>query len=126
MIEEKYKFVIEKFGGYAKWNHDSKYFTSLLSKSSDLSSYFEVLKDPNWIKSMNEEIEALNWNGTWEIADLPYGRKPIGCKWVYKIKYESICEIEGYKARLVAKGYNQHELLDFDETFSPIVKNSNY
>ncbi|GKD45151.1 ribonuclease H-like domain-containing protein, partial [Tanacetum coccineum] len=55
-------------------------------------------------------------------SDLPAGRKAIGSKWVWKIKYKSDGEIERYKARLVSKGFNQRKGIDFDETFSPVVK----
>lgn len=58
---------------------------------------------------MQAELEALNNNSTWVITDLPQGKKPIGCKWVYKIKYKADVSIERYKARLVAKGFTQVE-----------------
>ncbi|GKE35262.1 ribonuclease H-like domain-containing protein [Tanacetum coccineum] len=90
--------------------------------SVKLTCYSDVLKDPNWVDAMNNEIEALNINNTWVICDLPIGRKPIGCKWIYKIKYKASGEIERYKARLVAKGFSQREGFDYDETFSPVLK----
>ncbi|GKF92706.1 ribonuclease H-like domain-containing protein, partial [Tanacetum coccineum] len=68
------------------------------------------------------EMDDLYRNNTWDIIDLPVGRKAIGSKWVWKIKYKSDGEIERYKARLVANGFNQREGIDFDKTFSPVVK----
>lgn len=56
------------------------------------------------------------------MSDLSGGRKAIGCKWVYKIKYKSNGEIERFNVRLVAKRYNQKEGIDFNETFFPMVK----
>nr|GEW60435.1 hypothetical protein [Tanacetum cinerariifolium] len=58
---------------------------------------------------MLEEIDALLRNGTWEMFQLPEGRKAIGRKWIYKIKFRSSDEIDRYKARLVAKGFGQKE-----------------
>ncbi|KAJ0558902.1 putative RNA-directed DNA polymerase [Helianthus annuus] len=86
------------------------------------SSYSEAVKDPRWIEAMNKEMEALYKNETWVLCDLPKGRKPIGCRWIYKIKYKANGEVERFKARLVAKGYSQREGVDFGETFSPVVK----
>lgn len=61
---------------------------------------------------MNSKIEALEANGTWTLTMLPKGKKPIGCKCVYKRKYNFDGIIERYNARLVAKGYNQVEGMD--------------
>lgn len=71
---------------------------------------------------MQAELDALTRNNTWSLVPLPVGHKPIGCKWVYKIKYNSDGSIERYKARLVAKGYTQIEGVDYLETFSLTAK----
>lgn len=65
-------------------------------------------------------MEALYRNKIWEICHLPADRRPMGYKWVYKIKYKSNGEVEWFKERLVAKGYNHREGIDFD--FSPVAK----
>jgi len=58
---------------------------------------------------MKDEIEALKLNKTWEIVETPKNVKPIGCRWVYKIKRKPDGSVERYKARLVAKGFSQVE-----------------
>lgn len=55
---------------------------------------------------MAEEIKTLEANDTWDIVNLPFGRKPIRCKWVYKIKHNVDGTIERYKVELVAKEYS--------------------
>ncbi|GJV99396.1 ribonuclease H-like domain-containing protein [Tanacetum coccineum] len=70
----------------------------------------------------SEEVDALFKNGTWKIMDLPKDRKAIESKWIFKIKYRSSDEIDRYKARLVAQGFGQKEGIDYEETFSPVVK----
>jgi hypothetical protein len=71
---------------------------------------------------MNEEFEDLQQQGTWFLVPQPPSKNIVGCKWVYKLKYNSDGTIARYKARLVAKGFHQQYGVDFDETFSPVVK----
>ena len=71
---------------------------------------------------MGSEVGALEENATWTLEDLPPGKRAIGSKWVYKIKYNSDGTIERYKARLVALGNKQIEGEDYGDTFAPVAK----
>ncbi|KAH9752394.1 retrovirus-related pol polyprotein from transposon RE1 [Citrus sinensis] len=81
-----------------------------------------ALKDPKWKVAMNDEMRSLQKNQTWELVDLPPGKKPVGCRWIYTIKYKADGSIERYKARLVAKGYTQTYGIDYTDTFAPVAK----
>lgn len=70
---------------------------------------------------MQNELDALESNDTWELTSLPKGKKSIGCKWVCKIKYRPDGSIERSKARIVVKGFTQVEGEDFYLTFSLIM-----
>ncbi|WVZ21045.1 hypothetical protein V8G54_008367 [Vigna mungo] len=82
----------------------------------------EALADPRWKNAMNEEMKALQQNETWELVDCPPGKKPVGCRWIYAIKYKADGTIERLKARLVAKGYTQTYGVDYTEIFAPVAK----
>nr|GEW89229.1 ribonuclease H-like domain-containing protein [Tanacetum cinerariifolium] len=101
---------------------DLKKIVTELNKNLEPKTYWQACKDQHWIEAMNNEMDALYRNDTWEITELPKDRKAIGSKWVFKIKYKSNGEIEMYKARLVAMGFNQKECIDFDEILSHVVK----
>jgi hypothetical protein len=61
-------------------------------------------------------------NNTWTLVPLPIGRKPVSCKWVFKIKQGANGEVECYKARLVARGFTQTYKLDYNKTFATFAK----
>uniref|UniRef100_A0A2N9IRZ8 Integrase catalytic domain-containing protein n=1 Tax=Fagus sylvatica TaxID=28930 RepID=A0A2N9IRZ8_FAGSY len=69
-----------------------------------------------------KNFQALQKQGTWSLVPKPPFKNIVGCKWVYKLKYNSDGTIARHKARLVAKGFHQQYGIDFDETFSPVVK----
>ncbi|GJX19059.1 retrovirus-related pol polyprotein from transposon TNT 1-94 [Tanacetum coccineum] len=97
----------------------------LFTEEGEPSTLQEALNNPDasfWKEAMQEEIEALHKNKTWELMPLPGDRKPIGNKWVYKIKRDGDDQVERYRARLVVKGYDQKEGIDFNEIFSLVVR----
>ncbi|GJU58294.1 ribonuclease H-like domain-containing protein [Tanacetum coccineum] len=124
VIDSKIKFGLNMVFNYSRLYGENLCITTTLNKSFEPSNYKETINDNNWVEAMNTEMEALHRNQTWEITNLPKGRKPIGCKWIFKIKYNFNGEIKRYKARLVAKGFSQREGIDYDETFSHVVKMS--
>jgi Reverse transcriptase (RNA-dependent DNA polymerase) len=77
----------------------------------------EAMKDPKWVQAMEEELNALYKNETWTLVKLPEGKKPVGCKWVFTIKFDAQGNVERYKARLVAKGFTRHMALIFKKLF---------
>ncbi|GKC65822.1 ribonuclease H-like domain-containing protein [Tanacetum coccineum] len=122
VLNSKVKYGIEKYVNYSKLDSVNMCFVKSLNKSIEPFCLSEAMFDPNWVDAMNNKIETLNNNNTWTIFYLPVGRKPIGSKWIWKIKYKALGEIEIYKARLVAKGFSRREGFDYDETFSHVVK----
>lgn len=71
---------------------------------------------------MHEELHALESNGTWELTTFPKGKKAIGSKWVYNVKYMPSSEIERLKGRLVFKGDKQLNGKDYKHVFSVVAK----
>ena len=85
----------------------------------------EALSSPHakeWKLVTDSEYQSLIENDTWDLVELPEGRIAIGCKWVFKVKHNGYGKVVRFKSRLVTKGYSQRHKIDFDKTFSPVVR----
>lgn len=85
-------------------------------------SYSQAMTEKTWKIAMKNEIDAIEKNNTWKLVELPSGHKPIGLKWVYKLKKDAEGNVTKHKARLVAKGYVQKQGIDFEEVFAPVTR----
>ncbi|GJY24205.1 putative ribonuclease H-like domain-containing protein [Tanacetum coccineum] len=82
----------------------------------------QALDDESWVEAMQEELLQFKIQKVWTLVDLPYGKKAIGTKWVYRNKKDERGIVVKNKARLVAQGYKQEEGIDYDEVFAPVAR----
>ena len=97
----------------------------LSTVQQDPSSVSEAKSSPDhvkWTDAMERELESLRSNEVWRLVEPPPNRKIIGSKWVFKRKVDANGVVERYKVRLVAQGCTQRYGLDYEETFSPVVR----
>ena len=85
----------------------------------DLDDVMDSSDSSKWICAMEEEMQSLMKNQTWELVQLPQGNHVIGIKWIYKVKDDG-----RYKARLVAMGFAQRKGKEYDEIFAPVVRHT--
>ena len=83
-------------------------------------NFEESSEDEYWIRAMNEEIDQIEKNNTWEFVPRPADKNVLGSKWVFKNKINEHGQIVRNKGWLVCKGHAQVEGHDFDETFAPV------
>jgi hypothetical protein len=98
--------------------------SSFLATGEEPKSYREAINSVDrdeWEAAIQAEMESIMSIGTFELVHPPRDRKPIGAKWVFKVKRNAAGEISRYKARLVAQGFAQKPGLDFTETFAPVA-----
>src|ERR1044072_7743493 len=113
---------IERYVSYGKLSQKYRSFVAAVDSQEIPRNIQEALQQPEWAAAVTEEVQALVKNGTWEITTIPEGKRPVGCKWIFSIKYNADGSINRYKARLVAKGFTQSYGVDYEETFAPVAK----
>ena len=97
----------------------------LLADDSEPECYEEAIADESrekWLNAMQEEMESLHANYTYDLVELPKGKRALRNKWVYKVKTGEVDSEPMYKACIVVKGFQQRKGVDFDEIFAPVVK----
>jgi hypothetical protein len=94
----------------------------MFTSTGEPSKLSEALGDDRWRKAMEEEYTTLMDNKTWHLVPPHSTKNRIDCKWVYRIKKNADGTVDRYKARLVTKGFKQSYSIDYEDTFSPVVK----
>ena len=102
--------------------HDLDAELHLACDDGEPRSFAEAERHAAWRAAMQSEMDAVEKNRTWELADLPRGHRAISLKWVFKLKRDEAGAIVKHKARLVARGFMQQEGVDFDDAFAPVAR----
>ena len=118
----KSKYSIASFISANNMSNETKVFMGKVSSEHVPRNIEEAILNEHWKIAVYDEMKALQNNNTWELTTLPDGKKTVGCRWVFTVKYKADGTVERYKARLVAKGYTQTYGIDYQETFSPVAK----
>ncbi|GJU30886.1 putative ribonuclease H-like domain-containing protein [Tanacetum coccineum] len=102
-------------------DHQNCLFACFLSQEEP-KTISQALKDESWVEAMQEELLQFKLQQVWILVDLPYGKKVIGTKWVFRNKRDERSIVVKNKARLVAQGFRQEEGIDYDEVFAPVAR----
>lgn len=115
-------YPLENYLSSEHFSMNYQAFLAVITSAVEPQTYAEAIKDEKWRFAVTHEIDSLEDRGTWTVEALPPGKKTLGCKWVFKIKFRADGTIERYKARLVVLGNHQTEGIDYSDTFAPVAK----
>ncbi|GJS60148.1 ribonuclease H-like domain, reverse transcriptase, RNA-dependent DNA polymerase [Tanacetum coccineum] len=102
-------------------DHQNGLFACFLSQEEP-ETISQALQDESWVEAMQEELLQFKLQKVWVLVDLPYGKKAIGTKWVFRNTRDERSIVVKNKARLVAQGFRQEEGIDYDEVFAPVAR----
>ena len=109
---QRNRYPMSNFMTYALLSSSYRAFVVQLQKILIPWSFVEAKTHINWCKAMDDEMDWLLKNKTWELKPLPQDKRAVGCTWVFTVKYHSDSSLEWYKAKLVTKGYTQSHGID--------------
>lgn len=115
-------YPLDNYISSSRFSDNYQAYILAITSGNEPRNYNEAMLDDHWKGAVSDEIGSLENLGTWTVEDLPPGKKALGCKWVFRLKYKSDGTLERHKARLVVLGNNQTEGLDYTETFAPVAK----
>ena len=97
----------------------------LLNIEEDPKKFKEIVASRDvafWKEAINDEMDSILSNNTWILVDLPLGTKTIGCKWVFRRKYNTCRSPQTFKVKMVAKGFRQKEGIDYFDTYALVAR----
>lgn len=118
----------ENIGTMPKRYDDYQMYKVKSDEKFEPRTYNEAInckESQQWLEAMKKELNAIEENETWIVADLPKGRRAVGSKWVFKIKKDENGK-PIYKARLVAQGFTQRIGIDYEEVFAPVTRDTTF
>ncbi|KAD5962055.1 hypothetical protein E3N88_13528 [Mikania micrantha] len=116
------RYPIADYVAYTSLSPESYAYVTSIDSHPVPKNVMDALAHPGWRQAMEDELEALQENHTWDLVPLPPDKRLVGCRWVFTVKLNPDGSLHRLKARLVAKGYSQAYGIDYAETFSPVAK----
>ncbi|GJV20108.1 retrovirus-related pol polyprotein from transposon TNT 1-94 [Tanacetum coccineum] len=102
-------------------DHQNYLFACFLSQEEP-KTISQALKDESWVEAIQEELLQFKLQQVWILVDLPFGKKAISTKWVFRNKRDERSIVVKNKARFVAQGHRQEEGIESDEVFAPVAR----
>ena len=114
----KFKELSQLYEEMQPMNEEEEFLLS----EEEPRNFLEALREKFWKVAMEEEFNQIQKNKVWFLVTPHVSCKPIGLKWIFKVKKDSSGQLTKHKARLVVKGYAQRYGIDFTDVFAPITR----